>query len=151
MIQKEIVDTLEAIAQDWRNGNYSGLKSYWDRTDPQPIYIAEENDKVMTSWPEVDAYFQGTENWNEKIDVRYSNYQVKHVDEHHAMATFDLHFDIKLNDRPNPIGGDNRVVVSFRKADDQWKLYAWVEAPLAPITYIRKLYEMNVSKEFSDG
>ena len=70
-------------------------------------------------------------------------------DSSNAIITFDLRFDVKLNDRPKPIGGDNRGVVSLRKVDGNWKIYAWVEAPLAAITYMRKLYELNVREDIA--
>ena len=79
--------------------------------------------------------------------IDYYNYHVKRVDATNAIITFDLRFDVKLNDRPKPIGGDNRGVVSLRKVDGIWKIHSWVEAPLAAITYVRKLYELNVRKD----
>lgn len=145
----ELVAVMDAVKADWNNGNYDGLKSHWDMNDESPIYIAEESDKVMTSWTEIEDYWAGTDKWNEWIVIDYYNYHVKRVDELNAMITFDLRFDVKLNDRPKPIGGDNRGVVSFRKVDGQWKMYSWVEAPLAAITYMRKLYELNVRHDSS--
>lgn len=140
----ELIAVMDAIKGDWNDGNYNGLKSHWDTNDESPIYIAEESDLVMTSWPEIEKYWSGTDAWNEWIVIDYYNYHVKRVDDANAMVTFDLRFDVKLNDRPNPIGGDNRGVVSLRNIDGQWKVYSWVEAPLAAITYMRKLYELNV-------
>lgn len=140
----ELVAVMDAVKADWNNGNYDGLKSHWDLSDESPLYIAEESDKIMTSWAEIEDYWTGTDKWNEWIVIDYYNYHVKNVDERNAMITFDLRFDVKLNDRPEVIGGDNRGVVSFRKVNGQWKIYSWVEAPLAAITYMRKLYELNV-------
>lgn len=145
----ELVEVMDAVKADWNNGNYDGLKSHWDMNDESPIYIAEESDKVMTSWTDIEDYWAGTDKWNEWIVIDYYNYHVKRIDERNAMITFDLRFDVKLNDRPKPIGGDNRGVVSFRKVDGQWKMYSWVEAPLAAITYMRKLYELNVRHDSS--
>lgn len=143
-IKAELITVMEAIKADWNDGNYDALKSHWDVSDDSPLYIAEESDIVMTSWPEIETYWRGTDAWNEWIVIDYYNYHVKRVDETNAIITFDLRFDVKLNDRPKPIGGDNRGVVSLRKVNGTWKIYSWVEAPLAAITYMRKLYELNV-------
>ena len=143
-LKSEILSIMDAVKDDWNTGRYDDFSKHWDENDSQPIYIAEESDMVMTTWPQIKKYWAGTEAWNEWIIVDYYNYNVKSVDETHAMVTFDLRFDVKLNDRPKPIGGDNRAVVSLRKIDGEWKIYAWVEAPLAAITYMRKLYELNV-------
>lgn len=146
-LHDDIVAVMAAVELDWNNANYDGLKSHWDLADDKPIYLAEESDIVMTSWAEIEDYWKGTDEWNEWIVIEYSDHTVKRIDENNAMVTFDLRFDVKLNDRPNPIGGDNRGVVSLRKVEGVWKIHAWVEAPLAAITYMRKLYELNVRED----
>lgn len=146
-LQEELVAVMEAVKADWNAGNYDALDRHWDQSDPAPLYIAEESDVLMTNWAAIQKYWSGTEAWNEWIVIDYYNYHVKSVDASNAIITFDLRFDVKLNDRPKPIGGDNRGVVSLRKIDGEWKIYAWIEAPLAAITYMRKLYELNVRED----
>ena len=143
-LKAELIAVMDAVKADWNAANYDGLKLHWDQRDEAPLYIAEESDIVMTNWAAIEKYWSGTDAWNEWIVIDYYNYHVKRVDETNAIITFDLRFDVKLNDRPKPIGGDNRGVVSLRKIDGSWKIYSWVEAPLAAITYMRKLYELNV-------
>ncbi|GAB5457801.1 MAG: hypothetical protein Hens3KO_08310 [Henriciella sp.] len=149
-IQDSLISVMEAVKQDWNSGSYDTLKFYWDQNDENPIYLAEEADLIMITWPEIEAYWQATEAWVEWIVIDYRNYRVKRVDENNAIITFDLRFDLKLNDRANPIGGDNRGVVSFRKVDGTWKIHTWVEAPLSAITYMRKLYELNVRDDLPE-
>lgn len=149
-IETEILSIMSSVASDWNTNNYDGLKAHWDHTDPSPIYLAEEADQIMTSWPQVENYWSASEQWIDWIHVEYSNYHVKRVDDANAMVTFDLRFDLKLNDRPRPIGGDNRAVVSLRMADGDWKIHSWVEAPLSAMSYVRKLYEMNVRDDLPD-
>ena len=149
-LETEILAVMEGVKDDWNTFKYDEFAKRWDESDANPIYLAEESDVIMTSWPQIKKYWAGTEAWNEWIVVDYFNYTVKSVDETHAMVSFELRFDVKLNDRPKPIGGDNRAVVSLRKIDGEWKIYAWVEAPLAAITYMRKLYELNVRKDLPE-
>ena len=149
--KNEILTVMESVKEDWNSGRFDDFIRYWDENDPQPLYLAEESDVIMTSWPAIKKYWAGTKAWNEWIVVDYYNYHVKSVDENHAMVSFELRFDVKLNDRSKPIGGDNRAVVSLRKIDGEWKIYAWVEAPLAAITYMRKLYELNVRKDLPNS
>jgi len=146
-LETEILAVMEGVKDDWNSFKYDEFAKRWDESDANPIYLAEESDVIMTSWPQIKKYWAGTKAWNEWIVVDYFNYNVKSVDETHAMVSFELRFDVKLNDRPKPIGGDNRAVVSLRKIDGEWKIHAWVEAPLAAITYMRKLYELNVRKD----
>jgi len=147
-LRSEILGVLDGVAHTVCSGKFSELKPFWDLSDDNPIYIAEEEDSIMTSWSEVEAYWKVTEDWNTQSNFVYSKRHIKRVDDNYAIATFEMHYDLKLNDRPNAIGGDNRAVVSFRKVAGEWKIYSWVEAPLAAITYVRKLYEMNVSDGF---
>lgn len=142
--ETEIISIMSHVASDWNANNYDGLKTHWDQIDPAPIYLAEEADQIMTSWPQIENYWSTSEKWIDWIHVEYSNYHVKQVDDTNAMVTFDLRFDLKLNDRPRRIGGDNRAVVSLRMVDGDWKIHSWVEAPLSAMSYVRKLYEMNV-------
>lgn len=150
MTETEILSIMSHVASDWNANNYDGLKAHWDLTDMSPIYLAEEADQIMTSWPQVESYWRASEEWIDWIQVEYSNYQIKRVDDANAMVTFNLRFDLKLNDRPRPIGGDNRAVVSLRLADGEWKIHSWVEAPLSAMSYVRKLYEMNVRDDLPD-
>lgn len=142
--EAEIISIMNTVASDWNANNYDNLKSHWDQADSSPIYLAEEADQIMTSWSEVESYWNASEQWIDWIHVEYSNHHVKRVDDSNAIVAFDLRFDLKLNDRPRRIGGDNRAVVSLRMADGNWKIHSWVEAPLSAMSYVRKLYEMNV-------
>ena len=47
-----------------------------------------------------------------------------------------------------PVGADNRAVALFRKLPEGWRICRYVEAPLAPILYMRKLYENSVEADF---
>lgn len=145
--ETQLKTILSDVASDWNAGAYDNLANHWDTADPNPIYLAEESDVIMTNWEEVNAYWTASQKWIEWIIVDYSNFKVKRVDPTNAMVAFDLRFDLKLNDRPRPIGGDNRAVVSFRYVNGKWKIHSWVEAPLSAITYVRKLYELNVSDD----
>ena len=145
--EQSVLLVLENVAEDWNNGNYDGLKDHWDVSDPHPYYLAEESTVIMTNWSDVEGYWKASQEWIEWIVVDYSNFAVKRVDEQNAMVAFDLRFDLKLKDRKNPIGGDNRAVVSFRHVDGTWKIHSWVEAPLSAITYVRRLYELNVRED----
>lgn len=147
-LRRDILEVIDRVSETVCNGSFVDLKSFWDISDENPIYIAEEVDKIMSSWPEVFDYWKVTDEWNTHSNFVYLNKCVKRVDDNYAIATFEMHYDLKLNDRPNAIGGDNRVVVSLRKNVGEWKIYSWVEAPVAAITYVRKLYEMNVTDGF---
>lgn len=131
----------------WNEGRMGDLERYWDTADPAPLYQAEEEERAATDWAGVRDYWRRTAAMNERIIVSYTNFRLKRVSETEVMVLFDMRWDLKLKTLPRPIGGENRTVASLRRTPDGWRMHAWVEAPLAPITYVRKLYMNSVPPE----
>jgi hypothetical protein len=131
----------------WNEGRMDALETFWDGADPAPLYQAEEEAQPATTWPAVRDYWRRTGAMNERIIVRYANFRLKTVTKDEVMVLFDMRWDLKLKTLPRPIGGENRTVASLRRTPQGWRMHAWVEAPLAPITYVRKLYMDSVPPE----
>ena len=142
-LKEALTSVMGEVQRAWNEGQYNDLRAFWDAGDAHPIYLAEEAEDVMSNWPAIEAYWQATDKWNEWIEVQYSDFVMKRIGDTDAMLTFKLRFDVQLNDRPQPIGGSNRTNVFFRKVGEDWKIHTWIEAPLAAITYMRKLYELD--------
>ena len=68
-LKNEILTVMNAVKEDWNTGRYDDFARHWDETDIQPIYLAEESDVMMTTWPEIKKYWAGTKAWNEWIIV----------------------------------------------------------------------------------
>ena len=52
--------------------------------------------------------------------------------------------------RSQPMTSWDRVMAVFRRVDGEWKLTAYAEAPMAPLTMVRKMLENAVPKDFED-
>ena len=63
------------------------------------------------------------------------------------MATYHLRFDLKVRRQPAMSSWD-RVLAVFRKKDGEWKLTAYAEAPMAPLTMVRRMLQDKVPEEF---
>ena len=143
----DLADYFTRYQAAWNEGRMGDLEAFWDTSDPAPLYQAEEEMRAATHWAGVRDYRSRTGAMNERIIVRYSNFRMKQVSPTEVMVLFDMRWDLKLKTLPRPIGGDNRTVASLRKTPAGWRMHAWVEAPLAPITYVRNLYMNSVPPE----
>lgn len=143
----DLADYFTRYQAAWNEGRMADLESFWDTSDPAPLYQAEEEERAATDWAGVRDYWKRTGAMNERIIVRYSNFRLKQVTPTEVMVLFDMRWDLKLRTLPRPIGGENRTVASLRKTPAGWRMHGWVEAPLAPITYVRKLYMNSVPPE----
>lgn len=154
---------LRGYAEAWRNNDPQALESFWDKADEQPFYKPEEFDELLSGWDAVRDYWRHNQQFHERVDLRFSDLQTKPLGEDWAMAVFRMRWDIlfskhaRLPDgsgfqwRGEAMGGDDHVVTLWRQRARTWYLSAWIEAPMAPISYIGKLYLRNVSPGFPRG
>jgi|GEM_PF-1447101 len=143
----KVAQILEDLERAKENRDYEDLPSFWDQSDSAPFYIAEEISDVMTDWPTIKAYWQGTKATSGWIDVEYDLIAQKCLGPTDMLVLFDLRWDMSVEGFDNPIGGSNRVIAGLRPVDGNWKFHTWVEAPLAALIYMQKLYEKNVRAE----
>ena len=143
-----IRDILAQLQQCWGSLNFSGVRGLWDQ-GRSPIYLAEEADEPHTSWAELDAYWLTTTQSIERLQMRIEALQLHALSPDLISAVYKMHWDGVVRGMPRPVGGDNRVVATLRRGADGWRFVQYVEAPLAPIVYMRKLYELAVDPGFS--
>ena len=135
--------------QAWAANDPAQLEAHWDTDDATPVYLAEEIDQPMTDWAAVRAYWKHNEGFHEKVRLSFSDYTFKPLSEDAVMVVMQMRWDIRFkNFTSEAMGGDNRVVTTLRRVGDQWRLTSWSEAPLAPIVYMRRLYERDVAPDF---
>jgi hypothetical protein len=139
---------LDGVREAWGRGDFAAVEACWDADDPLPMYQAEEEESVHLGWPALRDYWQRTAQANERIRVVYSNLVAKPLGADQYLVAFDMHFDLKMRSRPKAIGGDNRTFAIVRLGAGGWRFAAWIEAPLAPILYMRRLYERAATVGF---
>jgi hypothetical protein len=141
-------DLIEQKADCWCHLDFARLETLWDRTNP-PVYFAEEAQQPSLSWQALREYWQFTAASIAKMNlviVRKPEFQA--LSDNLITGFYEMHWDAQMRDHTKPIGGDNRVCASFRHTADGWRFAQYVEAPLAPITYMRRLYENSVTPGF---
>jgi ketosteroid isomerase-like protein len=150
-LSAEIQAFLDEYAAVYNNQDYETLLSMWDRDFGGAIYMAEEVDPPMHGWDRIDKYLNPVPGvkildgiFNEYTDVRAS-----YLADDLAVATYHLRFDLKVRRQPAMSSWD-RVMAVLRRKDGEWKLVAYAEAPMAPLTMVRRMLQDKVPAEFED-
>ena len=152
----DIVAEIEAILrkteETWDRQDYSALKELWDTDDDQPFYGPEEwEDGLVVGWPALERYWNPVPGKKILVGIRnrYSNVRAKLLANDLAVAVYDLRYDMQVVGQ-KPLGGFDRIMAVFRKKSDGWKYVAYMEAPLNPMTMVRRLYQESVPDDFQD-
>jgi len=136
-----VLDKYEAL---WDTQDTAGLIALWDQDDPEPFYLAEEQDEWRIGWDQLMGYFDAPgESTTESIRMRFDGVQARWLADDLAFAKFWIRFDTKMDFLPNPIGTDARASAIFRKTDEGWRLITWAESPGSPILYVQRLYKQH--------
>ncbi len=148
----ELAALMDRYAAAWRANSAAALRPFWDRSAEAPLYIAEEVDAPIVTWDALDAYWAKNETLHRKIDLRFSEVRGVALAENVAAIVAHMAWDIAFASGPSAaMGGDNRVAATLRLTPEGWRFAAWIEAPLAPITYLRRLYERAATPGFLDA
>jgi ketosteroid isomerase-like protein len=150
-LSAELKSWLDRYAEIYDRQDYAALLKLWDQDDPDVIYMAEEIDPPMHGWGRINAYFNPKPGVQvlDGIRNRYSDVRARYLAPDLALATYKLKFDIKVKNM-KPMSSWDRVMAVFRRKDGQWKLIAYGEAPMAPLTMVRKMLENAVPADFPE-
>jgi hypothetical protein len=136
-----VLNEYEAL---WDAQDTAGLIALWDENDPEPYYLAEEQDEWRIGWDQVKDYFDPPgDSTTESIRMRFDGVQARWLADDLAFAKFWIRFDTKMEFLPNAIGTDARASAIFRKTDEGWRLITWAESPGSPILYVQRLYKQH--------
>ncbi len=147
--RREILALLGALERGWRSLDFALIRSLWDQSRP-PIYQAEEAPGPSLDWRSLQSYWDGTGRGIERMGMRItSEVSLHELAPGLVTACYQMHWDAQIRNEARPVGGDNRVFATFRRTPEGWRFAQYVESPLAPIIYMRRLYEQAVTPEFS--
>ena len=139
----EITAFLAEYEEAYDNQDYRKVKSMW-LDDGNPIYMAEEVPFPLYGKSRMDNYFNPRPGRKilDGIDSNYSEVRAKYIAPNIAVATYRIDYDIKLVGMPAQHGWD-RIMAVFVRADGDWKMTAYTEAPMGPATMVRKMMKAN--------
>jgi hypothetical protein len=127
----------------WNAGHVSQLKTFWDGSLAQPVYIAEEAE-AMFDWPSIEAYWAALD--GVEVAVTVGEMHLSHLSDDVIAAVYPMHWRIRFENHShwkNPIGGNLRVSVCFARRGAAWKIVHYVEAPYAASVQTRKWLERD--------
>lgn len=143
---------LEAVVADYYAAysrlDFAAARAHWDAEEPSPLCLPEEAEGFLRDWPALERYWADTRRTLTRLAVRHRELQARSLAPDLASADWSIHWDAAIVGRDAAVGGDVRVVATFRRRPDGWKLIHYVEAPLAPIIYVRRLYERSATPGF---
>lgn len=150
-LSAEIQGFLDNYAEVYNRQDYPALLAMWDTEHANPIYMAEEVDPPLHGWQRIRAYFNPKPGFTVLDGIRneYSDVRASYLAADLAIATYRLRFDIKVK-RQKALSSWDRVMAVFRKKDGEWKLLAYAEAPMAPLTMVRKMLQDQVPEDFDE-
>jgi hypothetical protein len=150
-LKQDIEALLEQLIERWDGMRLAEIRDLWDPDEAQPFYLPEEAEEPLTSWADIEAYWQRTRDTIARLSMRIWEVNAKPLGPDLAVALYRMHWNADVTGFPKAVGGDNRVTAIFRHTAEGWRFCHYVEAPLAPIVYMRQLYELNVDDSFKDG
>ena len=144
----EILRLLAELEQAWCRLDFARLRRLWDPAC-EPLYVAEEHPRVQLDWTQLQEYFDLTARAIERMSMRIDGEPVlRELAPGVVSASYAMHWDALVRGESRPMGGDNRVVDTFRRTAHGWRFVQHVEAPLAPISYVRELYARSATPGF---
>ncbi len=142
VLQAEIEEVIAALEAAWRAHDFAAVKALWDTDDPQPIYIAEEAERPFTSWDEIDRYWSHTGTVLARVSHRTSNRLIKAASKDVAIVLYDMHWNAEVAPGGlfggEKMAGDNRVTIMLRRKAEGWRIFHYVEAPVAGMVQMRQ-------------
>jgi hypothetical protein len=140
-LAQKIELTIQMYRACWTRLDFAGLKSLWDPAEPEPVYLAEEVGQALIGWDSIERYWSATRQSTSSIRLDTWNLHARPLGAELASAIYDLRWIGEFAGYSRPIGGDTRVAAVLRRRDGSWRFIQYVEAPLAPIVYLRRSCE----------
>jgi len=151
MVTAEIEALLRRTEVIWNSQDTAALRDLWDRDDPEPFYLAGEQENWFVGWEDLNRYLAPTgRKVTEAIRVKFYDIKVRLLAPDLAFAAYWMRTDMKVVFSPKPFGSDNRVSANFRRTPDGWKYLCYMEGFQAPTIYLQKLFEKDVSPDYKD-
>ncbi len=147
-LQEDIGAVLKQLRRNWNRMDLKAMADLWDTSDPDPFYLPEEIEEPLRDWDAIHAYWARTMEAIPRLRMRIWDLQAAPVSEDLAWVSYQFHWDAVAEGYARPVGADNRAVALFRRLPEGWRFCRYAEAPLAPILYMRKLYENSVDEDF---
>ncbi len=149
-IDPGITELFDSLSRHYGAKDFAAVRALWVEGLPRPFYLAEEHDQIMDSWDKVENYWRLTSQSLTHLRARFVPRSSVPLDAVLQLVGFELAWIASVGSEA-PLAGTLRAAAVCERRPAGWRLRAWIEAPLAPIVYVRQLYQ-RVARELSvDG
>ena len=131
MASQQDKQQIQAVIESWKDGfvakDMEKVKSLWDQSYPQLLYIAEENDDELTTWAAINDYYNAVPGAVKSLDWRIDPPTIDVFgDGAFVYLTFHVNADIEGIDHEMTFNGRDTFVL--RKTGGQWKIIHYHES-----------------------
>jgi SnoaL-like domain len=154
-MNKTVTGQIESLLREteaiWDSQDTARLRDLWDTEDPDPYYLAGEQENWFIGWDAINAYLApppGSPKVTEAIRVRFRDVNARLLAPDLAFAAYWMRTEMKLIFAEKPFGSDNRVSSVFRRKPEGWRYVCYSEAFQSPTIYFQKLYEKDVAPDY---
>lgn len=147
-VQEDIATYLDGYFEVWNRYDVPAMTALWDEEEPTPIYLAEESEPRV-GWPAVLAYWGIDRGASERL-LTWRNLIAKEAAPGLVVTLFDAHWSTYVPGSrlyPKPFGGPVRITAALRRKHEGWRMFHYLEAPLASIVQLRRAHEEAVAPE----
>ena len=123
----------------------------FDRNEPAPQYLAEEQPDWIIGWDKLDWYFNTPQRKAavQAMDMNPSNIRVRSLTPDLALATWDIFSEMKFRWSP-PMGEKLRANAILRKTAEGWRFIYYAEAAKSTMAYMQDMYQNMSTPEFRE-
>jgi hypothetical protein len=144
-IDPDIQALFDRLEQLFASADFAAMSQLW-ATDAPLLYLAEEETSgFLTDWPAVADYFRRTEVAIADLRARYVVQHVIALAPTLRQVAFEMDWAGTLGTQPRT-GGHVRGTAVVETTEHGLRLRSYVEAPLAPVLYVRWL-----SQQYAKG
>lgn len=141
-VHDEIAAYLDVYFEAWNRYDVAAMTALWDEDEATPIYFAEESDPRV-GWPAILDYWGIDRSASERL-LTWRDLTAKEAAPGLAITLFDANWSTYIPGSrlyPRPFGGPVRITAALRRKTIGWRMFHYVEAPLASIVQLRRAHE----------
>lgn len=146
----EIELTLNELRDRWNGLALDSIGDLWVQDEQAPLYLPEEASGFLTSWAAIEGYWNTTKETVSRMRMRTWDLEARYLEPDLASAWYRMHWNATVAGYDEPVGGENRVSALLRRTPAGWRFCQYIEAPLAPMIYLRRLYALDVDADYDD-
>ena len=138
-LEKIIIASLQLWNDSWYSSDFDGVIKLWDDQDKQPYFLSASQMRPLTEFTAIRSYIEESCKYYDSIQNKVSGLIIKGLDTNTALTFYKLQL-VKTKAKQSTTG-NVRTTVIWRRLKNDWKVFHYSEAPLAPLIELQNFYE----------